>query len=80
MSKNKWKFEIQSFAPDEKLKDPVSKMYMKQLRVFMKNKQVRNIAMTGDLGIGKVRLYVTMKGNILNLFPEKSMSIFLSLI
>ena len=56
MSKNKWKFEIQSFAPDEKLKDPVSKMYMKQLRVFMKNKQVRNIAMTGDLGIGKSTL------------------------
>lgn len=56
MSKNKWKFEIQSFAPDEKLKDPVSKMYMKQLKVFMKNKQVRNIAMTGDLGIGKSTL------------------------
>ena len=56
MSKNKWKFEIQSFAPDEKLKDPVSKMYMKQLKVFMKNKHVRNIAMTGDLGIGKSTL------------------------
>ncbi len=56
MSKNKWKFKIQSFAPDEKLKDPVSKMYMKQLKVFMKNKQVRNIAMTGDLGIGKSTL------------------------
>ena len=35
-----YKFKIQSFAPDEKLKDRISKMYMKQLKVLMKNKEI----------------------------------------
>ena len=55
MSKD-YEFKIQSFAPDEDLTDDVSKMYMDMLDNLMKNKQVRNIAMTGDLGIGKSTL------------------------
>lgn len=66
-----YKFKIQSFAPDEKLKDRISKMYMKQLKVLMKNKQVRNIAMTGDVGIGKSTLIRNYERKYPKLFSRK---------
>lgn len=73
MSKD-YGFEIQSFAPDEDLTDDVSIMYMDMLDNLMKNKQVRNIAMTGDLGIGKstlIRNYERKYENtVLDIFPN----------
>lgn len=53
---NLFPYKFQSFAPDEKLKDRTSKKYLKQLRHLMKNKRVTNIAVTGDLGVGKSTL------------------------
>ncbi len=49
-------YKFQSFAPDETLTDTTSKKYLKQLRDLMEHPSVTNIAITGDLGVGKSTL------------------------
>lgn len=49
-------YKIKSLAPDEKLKDADTKMYCRHIDTFIKSPHVRNIAITGDLGIGKSTL------------------------
>ncbi len=49
-------YKFQSFAPDETLTDSTSQKYLKQLRDLMEHELVTNIAVTGDLGVGKSTL------------------------
>ena len=50
------KYKIKAFAPDEKIDDEYSKMYFSYIDEFMDNPLVKNIAITGDFGIGKSTL------------------------
>lgn len=50
------KYKIKAFAPDEKLDNEYSKLYFSYIDEFMDNSLVKNIALTGDFGIGKSTL------------------------